>query len=153
MRQGEVYCLRVSDVDFLRRTLHVRQQVKLLADNRPMLTPLKGGNTREVPLPDTVATELAEHLRKYLPQPDGLVLTSRERRPLTRNSINTRVWKKALRAAGVDPSRTNGMHAAALLRLGPARGRGQHPGRQRVPRPRRPWLHAMHPRTPHAHER
>ena len=124
LRQGEVFGLRVSDVDFLRRTLHVRQQVKLLADNRPMLTPPKGGKTREVPLPATVATELAEHLRKYPPQPDGLVFTSRERRPLNRNYINTQVWKKALRTAGVEPSRTNGMHAlrhyyaSALLEAG-----------------------------------
>ncbi len=124
LRQGEVFGLRVSDVDFLRRTLHVRQQVKLLADNRPILTPPKGGKTREVPLPDTVATEVAEHLRKYPPQPDGLVFTSRERRPLNRNYINTQVWKKALRTAGVDPSRTNGMHAlrhyyaSALLEAG-----------------------------------
>ena len=124
LRQGEVFGLRVSDVDFLRRTLHVRQQVKLLADNRPMLTPPKGGKTREVPLPDTVATELAEHLRKYPPQVDGLVFTSRERRPLNRNYINAQVWKKALRTAGVDPSRTNGMHAlrhyyaSALLEAG-----------------------------------
>jgi integrase len=124
LRQGEVFGLRVSDVDFLRRTLHVRQQVKLLADNRPMLTPPKGGKTREVPLPDTVATEVAEHMRKYPPQPDDLVFTSRERRPLNRNYINTQVWKKALRTAGVDPSRTNGMHAlrhyyaSALLEAG-----------------------------------
>ena len=42
----------------------MRQQVELLADDRPMLTPPNGGKTREVPLPDTEATELAEHLRK-----------------------------------------------------------------------------------------
>jgi len=52
------------------------------------------------------------------------VFTTRERRPLNRNYINTHVWKKALRAAGVDPSRINGMHAlrhyyaSALLETG-----------------------------------
>jgi integrase len=76
------------------------------------------------PLPDAVATELAEHLRRYPAQADGLVFTTRERKPLNRNYINTHVWKKALRAAGVDPSRINGMHAlrhyyaSALLEAG-----------------------------------
>jgi integrase len=52
------------------------------------------------------------------------VFTSRERRPLNRNYINIQVWKKALRTAGVEPSRTNGMHAlrhycaSALLEAG-----------------------------------
>lgn len=124
MRQGEVFGLRVVDVDFLRHTVHVRQQVKLLAGNKPILTPPKGGKTREVPLPDTVANELSEHLRKYPPAADGLVFTTRERKPLNRNYINVHVWKKALRVASVDPSRTNGMHAlrhyyaSALLEAG-----------------------------------
>ena len=124
LRQGEVFGLRIQDIDFLRHTVHVRQQVKLLADNQPILTPPKGGRTREVPLPDTVAAELAEHLRSYPPQPDGLVFTTRECKPLNRSYINTHVWKKALRAAGVEPSRINGMHAlrhyyaSALLEAG-----------------------------------
>ena len=77
-----------------------------------------------MPLPDTVAAELAEHLRTYPAQQDGLVFTTRERKPLNRNYINTHVWKKALRAAGVHPSRINGMHAlrhyyaSALLEAG-----------------------------------
>lgn len=86
----------------------VTVSVKLLADNQPILTPPKGGRTREVPLPDTVATELAEHLRSYPPQQDGRVSTTRERKPLNRNHIAPHVWKKALRAAGIDPSRING---------------------------------------------
>ena len=111
LRQGEVFGVRVSDVDFLRHTLHVRQQVKLLADNKPIITPPKGGKSREIPLPDTVAIALSEHLRMYPPGKDGLVFTTRERKPLNRNHINAYVWKKALRKAGVEPTRINGMHA------------------------------------------
>ena len=54
---------------------------------------------------------LAEHLRTYPPQQDGLVFTTRERKPLNRNYINAHICKTALRAAGVEPSRINGMHA------------------------------------------
>ena len=61
LRQGEVFGLRVCDVDFLRRRLLVRQQVKLL-DGRLTLAPPKGRKTREVPLADIVGVALAERL-------------------------------------------------------------------------------------------
>jgi integrase len=40
-----------------------------------------------------------------------LVLSSRERAPLNRNYINTYVWKPALKAVKVPPTRENGFHA------------------------------------------
>ena len=86
LRQGEVFGLRVGDVDFLRRVVHVRQQVRIEA-NRPRFAPPKGRKERSVPLPDVVAVALAEHLRRY-PSRDGLVLTSREGKPLNRNYFN-----------------------------------------------------------------
>jgi integrase len=124
LRQGEAFGLRVGDVDFLRHTLHVRQQVKLLADNKPIVTPPKGGKSREVPLPESVGLALAEHIRNFPRGKDGLIFTTRERKPLNRNYINAHVWKSALRAAGVEPTRINGMHAlrhyyaSALLESG-----------------------------------
>ncbi len=110
LRQGETFGLRVCDVDFLRRRLLVRQQVKLVA-GRPVLAPPKGGKTREVPLPDVVAVVVAEHLRHLPAGEDGLLFTSRERKPLGRTHYNPYVWKPALAAAGVEPTRSNGMHA------------------------------------------
>lgn len=64
-----------------------------------------------MPLPDTVAAELAEHLRRHPAEGDDLVFTSREHKPLDRNHFNPYVWKKALEAAGVEPTRHNGMRA------------------------------------------
>ncbi|MGH9155786.1 MAG: tyrosine-type recombinase/integrase [Acidimicrobiales bacterium] len=109
LRQGEVFGLRVEDVDFLRHRVLVRQQVKLLG-GRPMIAPPKGRKTREVPLPEMVAAALAEHLRAT-PAIDGLVFKSREHKLVNRNYFNHHVWKPALRAAGVEPTRANGMHA------------------------------------------
>jgi integrase len=124
LRQGEAFGLRVSDVDFLRHTLHVRQQVKLLADNKPIIAPPKGGKSREVPLPESVGLALAEHIRNFPRGKDGLIFTTRERKPLNRNYMNAYVWKNALREAGIEPTRINGMHAlrhyyaSALLESG-----------------------------------
>lgn len=124
LRQGEVFGVRVEDVDFLGRKVHVRQQVKIL-HGKPVFAPPKGGKTREVPPPEVVVFTLAEHLRRYPPvevtlpwrDSDGrpvtaaLVFVTRERGPLTRRHYNVNVWKPALVAAGVEPTRANGMHA------------------------------------------
>lgn len=110
LRQGEVFGLRVEDVDFLGRTLHVRQQVKIVRA-KLVIAPPKGRKVREVPLPDVVAEALAERIRLYPPGQDGLIFTSREHKPLNRNYYNPKIWKPTLVAAGVEPTRANGMHA------------------------------------------
>lgn len=109
LRQGEVFGLRVEDVDFLRHRLLVRHQVKLL-NGKPVIAPPKGHKTRDVPLPEVVAIAIAEHLHGH-PPVDGLVFTTRGRKLTSRNYYNPHVWKPALRAAGVEPTRANGMHA------------------------------------------
>lgn len=111
LRQGEVFGLRVDDVDFLGRRLHVRQQVKTVR-GKLVLAPPKGGKQRTVPLADTVGYAIAERLRGWPAGDDGLVFRSRERKPLAASYVNTRLWKPALVAAGIEPTRENGMHAA-----------------------------------------
>ncbi len=125
LRQGEVFGLSPDDVDFLRGRVEVRRQVKLFTSNRPVLALPKGRKTRTVPLPDSVRDELAAYLARFparkvtLPweQEDGepvtvpLVLTSRESKAMNRTYFNSRVWKPALVAAGVEPTRVNGCHA------------------------------------------
>ncbi len=64
-----------------------------------------------MPLPDAVAVELAEHLRRYPASGEDLVFTSREHKPLNRNYFNHGVWHRALTDAGVEQGRDNGMHA------------------------------------------
>ncbi len=71
----------------------------------------KGGKTRVVPLAEPVAVALAEHLRSWPPDGNGLIFTSREHKPLNRHYFNSHLWRPALLAAGVRPGRSNGMHA------------------------------------------
>lgn len=110
LRQGETFGLRVCDLDFLRQRLRVEQQVKLVR-GRLIIGKPKGGRTHAVPLADPVAIELAGHLRRYPAEGDALVFTSREQRPLNRNYFNRHIWRPALVAVGIEPGRSNGMHA------------------------------------------
>jgi len=127
LRQGEIFGLAVDDIDFLRRTIHVVRQVKYVR-NQLVFAPPKYGTGRDVPLSDSSAFVLSEHLRTFPPtvvelpwgDPNApkvrrvkvpLVFTSREHKALNRNDINQFVWKPALMEAGVAPVRSNGMHA------------------------------------------
>jgi integrase len=122
LRQGEIFGLAVEEVDFLRGTVHVRRQVKILG-GKLAFAPPKRGKDRDVPLPEQVALRLAAHLQEWpavavtLPwQPTGkpetvrLLFTTREHTALDRTYVNRHVWKPALEQAGVPATRSNGMH-------------------------------------------
>ncbi|MFI2379255.1 tyrosine-type recombinase/integrase [Streptomyces sp. NPDC018964] len=125
LRQGEVFGLAVEDVDFLGGVVHVVRQVKLLRQHRPVFAPPKGGKERDVPLPTSVAFALAAHLKRHPatrvtlpwknldgpPMTASLIFTGPAGLPLDRNRFNDRVWRPALRDAGVETGRDNGMHA------------------------------------------
>lgn len=129
MRQGELFGLSPSDVDFLRGEVHVRRQVKVLAGNKLVFALPKGEKTRDVPLAPSVREALALHLQRHpavevtLPW-DGepgdakhgelltiaLVATSRERKPLNRNHFNGYHWKSAARVVELTDGQDGGMH-------------------------------------------
>lgn len=125
LRQGEAFGLSPDDVDWLRGTVHVRRQVKLIG-GRQAFGPPKYGRERDVPLPASVRDWLAGYLARWparkvtLPwlDPEGgrpttvpLVVTTRESGAVHRSYFNRRIWKPALRKVGVPPTRENGTHA------------------------------------------
>jgi integrase len=134
LRRGEVLGLAVADVDWLRRIVRVRRQVKRVG-GRLVFGPPKGGKERTVPLPDLVALALSEHIRQRPPAsvtlpwqaPGGkavtaeLLFTNLRGRAIERNSWNEIAWHPALRKAGIEPGRDQGFHqlrhhyASALL--------------------------------------
>ena len=67
LRFGEVAALRVSDIDFLRRELHVRRQVQRAEGRQQEIRPPKYGSERTVFVPDPVLAVLAEHVRAHSP--------------------------------------------------------------------------------------
>ncbi|MFH8410790.1 hypothetical protein ACH4FX_39360 [Streptomyces sp. NPDC018019] len=64
LRQGEVFGLSPDGVDFARGIIRVRRQVQLL-HGRLYFTLPKGGKTRIADMPQSVASELAEHFAEY----------------------------------------------------------------------------------------
>jgi len=126
LRQGEIFGLSPDDFDFLRGTVQVRRQVKLLSGNKLSFGLPKGRKTRTVPLPGSVANQVNAHLSNSRPvevslpwqHPDNeerssasLLLTTRERSALNRNYFNSSIWRRAQERAGVERVRDNGMHA------------------------------------------
>jgi integrase len=123
LRQGEAFGLAVEDIDFLRRAVHVRRQVRLLRGSILVFGPPKGSKERDVPLPESVALALAVHIREVgtipitLPwtEPGGkpvtanLIFTSGRGLAVNKNSFN-HAWRDALDAAGVPRERVNGFH-------------------------------------------
>lgn len=78
---------------------------------RPQDRPAQGGRDPSGAARRPVAVALAEHLRSWPVDGDGLVLTSRKHKPLNRNYFNSHLWRPALLTAGVQPGRGNPIHA------------------------------------------
>lgn len=76
LRISELIALRVQDVDFLRREVHVAGQL----DAKGSRAPLKTANSRRtVPLPSVTSEVLAEHIRVFGPGPGSLVFSPSQR--------------------------------------------------------------------------
>jgi integrase len=124
LRQGEIWGLELDNVDFLRRKIHVRQQLKVIAGRKPFLALPKGQKTRDVDLSQVTAEALAQHLegfpakeveiddetdpRKPIRRKARLIFVNGSREPIHRASWS-HVWVPAVDRAGL-PKGT-GMHA------------------------------------------
>ena len=123
LRQGEAFGLAADDVDFLRRVVHVRRQVRIVGGQR-VFGPPKGGRERDVPLPESVSLRLSAHIAAFPPvavtlpwrAPGGrgeqaaLLFTSLRHAAVNKNSFNHE-WREALDEAGLPRVRVNGFHA------------------------------------------
>jgi integrase len=106
LRVGELLALRVQDVDFLRRTVRVEDQINVRTGERKRPKTRKGRRT--LPLPAQVAEAIAAHLSVYPPNPDGLIFHTSTGRPYGM-AYGGEVFPRAVERAGL-PKGT-GTHA------------------------------------------
>ena len=126
LRWSEAVGLRVGDVDFLRRTLAVRQTIAEV-EGRLLVAETKSRSSRRtLSVPRFLTEELAEHLARHRPgaTPGDLVFANPEGGPL-RRYFAERVFKPAVKQAELDPALTfHGLrHVAASLMV----AQGEHP--------------------------
>ena len=96
LRMGELLALRWRDVDFARRTIHVRENWTQGETTTP-----KGGVERAVPMADEVAERLARlGQRERFTGDDDLVFCTADGRHLGYKSLKDR-YRAALKAAGL----------------------------------------------------
>jgi integrase len=116
LRRGEALGLRVSDFDFLARTLHVRRQiqrakpsdvaarkdlVEAVAGITVILRPPKYESERTIYLPDELLAILSEHMRQHTPdgEPERW-LFDKAGRPWHDNLVDYR-WRSTRKDAGL----------------------------------------------------
>jgi len=121
MRHGECLGLTVDRVDFLRRQLVVDRQLVTVPGGEPFLAPPKtSASVRTIPLPQVVVEALAEHLRLH--PSGGYVFVDDQGGPMRRTAFSARVWRPAIRAAGLSTSFTfhhlRHYYASLLIRHG-----------------------------------
>lgn len=104
LRPGELFGLRKSRVDFLKRRITVSEQIQTLAGQKPGFTSLKtNASYRVVPMPQFVVEALARHLEQF---PTDDVIFTIEGQPISRTRFHERYWTPARKAAGLPASIT-----------------------------------------------
>ncbi|WP_328973033.1 tyrosine-type recombinase/integrase [Streptomyces sp. NBC_00239] len=121
LRQGEVFGIADTDIDFKGGWIHVNRQVRIVGTKAVFALP-KGNRIRSVPLSAQLAAALKVHMKEFSPtavtlpwgKPDGepktfrLLFVDEKGRAYNRSVFNQGVWKLALAAAGVIPPRERG---------------------------------------------
>lgn len=105
LRLGELTALRVQDVDFLRRKVRVEFQRD--RETLQLLPPKTNRSRRTIPLPQVVADALAVHLSEFAPGPDGCIFTSSTGRPYRHAYIQTFIFHRSVKAAGLPSGTTS----------------------------------------------
>jgi integrase len=103
LRWGELAALRRSDIDMQARAVRISRQLSEPRGGGFAFGPPKSdAGQRLVAIPEVITSDLASHIVTYAaPGYDGLVFTSPEGHPLKLSNFCRRVWRPALRAAGL----------------------------------------------------
>ncbi len=105
LRLCELLALRVEDVDFLRRSVHIRSQFP--SGRRVRTTTKTPRSERQVPLPTIVAEALAEHMKAFPASDDGTIFLNHGGRVWRSESYGTRIFRRVVEVAGLPEGTTS----------------------------------------------
>jgi integrase len=103
MRAGELAALKVGRLDLLGGRAEVIASITEVA-GRLVAGPTKTYQRRTVRLPRFLCEQLGAYLADRPHGPDDLVFTMAQGGPLRQSMVSTRLFKPAVRAAGLDPA-------------------------------------------------
>jgi integrase len=103
MRAGELAALKVGRLDLLGGRAEVIASITEVA-GRLVAGPTKTYQRRTVRLPRFLCEQLGAYLADRPNGPDDLVFTMAQGGPLRQSMVSTRLFKPAVRAAGLDPT-------------------------------------------------
>lgn len=98
-RAGEVWAMRVADLDLPANLVHVRRAVKD-ANGKLTIGAPKSGKPRDVPIPRFLTAMLLDYLARPFPgrdNPDGLLFPSRTGHLVRHNQWMARRWRQTLK--------------------------------------------------------
>lgn len=123
LRAAEIVGLRVQDVLVLHAEVHVVQAVHRRGGEVHVGTPKSKKSTgRHVPIPPTLARQLAEHVAEHGLGPDNYVFTVNGE-PVNYSSFYKHIFKRAVRELGMPTLRFHDLrHTFAALKLGQGYG-------------------------------
>jgi integrase len=117
LRFSELVALRINRLELPRNRIRVEEKITEAGRLIPG-TPKTDRSRRTVTLPEFVTFELAEHVRRFPPGPDGLVFTMPRGGPIRRPAFYRLVWKPAIKAAGLEGFRVGQLrHTGATIAL------------------------------------
>ncbi|HEY2206996.1 MAG TPA: site-specific integrase [Pseudonocardia sp.] len=99
LRLGEILGLRVSDVNFLNRTVRIEFQRD--RETMGLVAPKTPRSRRTIPLPRVVADALAAHLSEYSPAADGGIFTGDRGKPYMHTYVHAKIIQPAVKASGL----------------------------------------------------
>ena len=114
LRIGEVLALRVSDIDFTRKIVRVRQSVD--AATRKVQAVKSNASSADVPMPSQLAVRLLKHLQTHDGKTD-LLFVNRRGRPFSANKLREKVLHPLLVKLGIPRGGFHSMRHGATSAL------------------------------------
>lgn len=120
LRLGEASAVKLADVDFMERRLHVQRQVQYAPGVGSQVQPPKAGSQRYVSLPDALLEMLSIHLQKFGTAEGGWLFFTASGKPLSPSTVDSR-WRATVKAAGLKGLHLHGLrhfYASGLIAAG-----------------------------------